>query len=258
MAEWLETLNDDLKTNESLAQFEDVNGLAGAYVETKKMVGNSLRVPSPEAGEEDMAKFYQTLIERVPNLTLKPDAEDQSAVNKFWGVPDDADGYEVPEDMDATSAQKSREMAAQLGLNQKQYNKALAYFEKEGEALTEQQQQASAEAEQQLDAKLGAAKEQARSIVDNLALKFQDADVPVEEWSPGQLLMLNNMAKALNSDPQAFAQPNAPQVIPDRNEALEQIAEIDNKLTGNRNELGPQEYNRLMAKKATLLQQAHG
>jgi len=50
---WRDALPDDLKGDPSLKDFKDIAGLAKTYVETKKMVGNSIRIPKSDAPEAD-------------------------------------------------------------------------------------------------------------------------------------------------------------------------------------------------------------
>jgi len=80
----------------ALADFKDINSLAKAFIDTKAMVGNSMRIPSSEAGKEDVDAFHKTLMEKVPGLILKPDVDDTDGMNNILrslGLPEDSDGY---------------------------------------------------------------------------------------------------------------------------------------------------------------------
>jgi hypothetical protein len=67
VTDWRAALPDDLKADKSLEQFKGANWdevgptLAKGYVETKKMVGGSLKVPKEDATPEEQAAFYTAL-----------------------------------------------------------------------------------------------------------------------------------------------------------------------------------------------------
>ena len=58
-------LPDDLKADKALGDFKDIGSLARAFVDTKKMVGGSLRIPGKDAKPEDLAKWQQ---DELPKL----------------------------------------------------------------------------------------------------------------------------------------------------------------------------------------------
>jgi len=120
----------DLLNNPALADFKDINGLAKAFIDTKAMIGQSVRLPSKEAGEDDMKNFYNSMIEKVPGLMVKPDLTNDDAMNAFLtqiGKPDSKDGYELPEvdDYELSDDRKAflAEKALDSGLTKKQFNK---------------------------------------------------------------------------------------------------------------------------------------
>lgn len=95
---WLDAIEDeDLRGNESLVNIPDVPTLAKNYLETKKMVGNALHVPSEDANEDQVRAFHQKVLEKAPGLMLKPNLDEDDARNDFFkslGVPDDPSKYE--------------------------------------------------------------------------------------------------------------------------------------------------------------------
>jgi transposase len=60
-ADWRESLPPELKLDKTLADFKDVGSLAKSYVETKKHVGDAVRVPKADAKPEEIAAFYKRL-----------------------------------------------------------------------------------------------------------------------------------------------------------------------------------------------------
>lgn len=129
MPDWLDGLEDDeLKGNESLANFEDVGALAKSYLETKSMVGKGLFVPTENANDEQRTAFYDKVLEQAPKLMMKPDMENDEARTAFFkslGVPEDASKYDAVKlddigfDEDRDTA--IRKAAHEAGLTPAQY-----------------------------------------------------------------------------------------------------------------------------------------
>jgi hypothetical protein len=127
---WKEALPAELKDNPSLKDINDVPALAKSFVETKSMLGSSLRIPSPEAGPEARKEFLAKMQEKVPELVLVPSDPDKLAEveETLWsrlGKPKDAKEYEPPkvddvefkpEEMDVL-----RTIATKRGYTKKQF-----------------------------------------------------------------------------------------------------------------------------------------
>lgn len=60
-ASWIETLNDDFKTNKSLNKFPDVNALAKSYIEMEKQNGSRISLLNENSTDEDKNSFYNRL-----------------------------------------------------------------------------------------------------------------------------------------------------------------------------------------------------
>jgi len=120
--------NVALMESPALADFKDINSLAQAFVDTKAMVGNSIRIPSSEAGAEDLKKFNDTLLEKVPGLMRKPDSDDVeglTAIMKSLGLPTEVDGYGAVE-IDGTlfsekDIEAMKQDALEAGLTKRQF-----------------------------------------------------------------------------------------------------------------------------------------
>ena len=104
-ADWKAGLPDELKAEASITGFKGVGDLAKSFVETKKLVGQSLRAPATDASEEDWEKYY-----------------------KAGGKPNNPDEYKVsiPEGIVTKEEEKAiRERAHRLGLNSRQVQKVV-------------------------------------------------------------------------------------------------------------------------------------
>lgn len=120
----------DLMNNPALADFTSINGLAKAFVDTKAMVGNSVRIPSKEATDEARAEFLKDLQEKVPGLMPAVDLTDDVAMAALYtqlGRPEEASGYEFPELEGITISddrkKQFRDTAFNAGLTGSQFKK---------------------------------------------------------------------------------------------------------------------------------------
>jgi len=128
---WRDSLPDDIKGSASLADYKDVAGMAKSHIELQKMMGNSIRVPSSEAGQDDLNKFYDSILEKAPNLMPKPDIEKPDEIEKVLsaiGKPAEASKYELTADLDGYSVSEERmaslkAQAHEAGLTKAQFNK---------------------------------------------------------------------------------------------------------------------------------------
>jgi len=106
MSDLDEGLPVDMEGRESLVgKFNSVEELAKSYHSLSKKMGESTRVPNPDAGEEEWSGFYQSL-----------------------GAPSSSEGYEIPEGIneDLSGTLKSaRKAALDKGVTREQWNEML-------------------------------------------------------------------------------------------------------------------------------------
>ena len=142
---WKDSLPEELKGHKGLTDVKDVAGLAQQFIDGQAMIGNSIRVPGPEAGDDAFKAFHAKLAEKVPGLIPTPDrenAEQMTALYKTLGRPDEATGYEHPEGVDATKMAEFATLAHSLGLSGSQYSKMVGALQE----FTVTQQEAASEA----------------------------------------------------------------------------------------------------------------
>lgn len=60
-----EQLPEDIRSDSSLESINDLGGLARSYVETKKLVGGSIRIPDEKASPEDSQKWWGETSKRL-------------------------------------------------------------------------------------------------------------------------------------------------------------------------------------------------
>lgn len=124
--DWRDSLPEELKTHKGLADVKDVGGLAQQFLDGQQMIGNSIRVPGEDAGDDAWKAFHDKLTTKVPNLIPTPDPDNEEQMKALFGKlgrPEDATGYEHPEGMDATKMADFANLAHSLGLSKSQYGK---------------------------------------------------------------------------------------------------------------------------------------
>lgn len=123
--DWRSIFSEANRNSPSLQDVPDADTFLKNYEHTKAMVGNSIRLPTDDAGQEAIDKVVSKILENgnIP-LMKKPDLENPEAlaeVYKALGRPDEASGYTVPEDIDGEMFGSLSETALELGLTKKQY-----------------------------------------------------------------------------------------------------------------------------------------
>lgn len=118
-------LPDEYKSDPVFQDIPDLATLAKVHRDTKAMVGASVRIPTDDAGQEAIEAFRAKLIDNPHlGLMLRPDPdnpETMQAVQQALGVPEDASGYERPEDVDPEAFGALANTAKELGLTKQQY-----------------------------------------------------------------------------------------------------------------------------------------
>jgi len=88
--EFVETLNEDLRSQGNLKDFKDVNQLAKSYVELQRMVGNSVRIPPADASQEAKQDFYNK-IKSLDDVIIKGGEDFYQKI----GRPESFDKYQL-------------------------------------------------------------------------------------------------------------------------------------------------------------------
>ena len=129
-ANWKDSLPAEMKEAPALKDFADVPALAKSFIETKSMLGNSIRVPGADAGEDARKEFLAKLTEKAPELVLVPTDPDKLAEveESLWtrlGKPKEAKEYEPPKVDDVEFRPEEievlRTIASKRGYTKKQF-----------------------------------------------------------------------------------------------------------------------------------------
>ena len=144
--DWKEALPADLKADPSIVAFKDLGSLAKSFVETKKLVGQTLRAPAADASDEEWTKYY-----------------------KAGGMPNAPEEYKfaLPDDFKMTpeETKQAQDIAYRMGLNGKQAQKFVD-FQAQGIAeMRKAEREETAKTEKAYREKWGANYERNKAIV---------------------------------------------------------------------------------------------
>lgn len=197
--DWKASLPDDLKAAPSLQDVKDIAGLARAFVDTKSMLGSSIRIPSADAAPAAKEEFRQKLKKAEPDVVFLPSdpaerAKVEGDIFTALGRPAKADEY-TAEGLEAEVDETAlRTAALEMGLTKAQYQK-LAKI-----TASERKEHSSAiqAGEQALRSEWGAAFDDKVSQARAAALKLGVPATEVERLPPAQLKVWANVAASVS------------------------------------------------------------
>ena len=234
---WTDNLNDEarealpeeLSSNEMLGRFNSIDELAKGFVETKSAMGQSIRIPHEDAGDEARSEFIEKLVKQ-PEVMLRPDFTDPDQSKEYYkvlGVPDDATAYENPEGSDLPSEVEAelRPLLHEANLTPAQYKLVVAGLAKKNAEAMENITTAKTADEKALVGKWGQAYESRMAAARKVHEEFGYG-----EWDSLTSEAIENLYKtseALTGQPaQVASQPTEGKPILTPEEAQRQAAEI--------------------------------
>lgn len=194
-ADFISMIPADYRESLEKQGIKDVESLAKNWADQRSYIGNSIRVPSAEAGQEDWNKFYEKLQKQAPNLIPRPDKdkpETIAAVLAALGRPDQPDGYEPPQVPEGVQFPEERaaafkQIAHKHGLTKEQFQGVLGeVLGMDAAAHTEQSQKVEAD-RAALKAEWGAAYDDRKNQVVKLMELTKAPDGIVEMAKSGAM-----------------------------------------------------------------------
>lgn len=272
-ANWREQLPEDMRMAPALQSFNDLPSMAKSYLEAQTRLGNSIRVPSHEAGDEDRAAFRKRILEVGADygVTVVPgeDGTEAEAFYRSLGVPDDAEGYEVPKmddpdvTVDMSEAATLRAKAKELGMTKKQYSEFVkAAAQGRLEMAKGAMQRRDAE-HATLHKEWGQAYEQRFSQIDRFldvngapellkqAVKGRQVDAATSRWLFGMMESLGGETSEIAAQGKGG---NGASLTPA--EAMDRMSEIEKRM--DTVSPGSEEYQSLIQRRVELMRVANG
>lgn len=131
-----ELLPEDMRDAPAFKDIADVPGLAKQFTDLQAHMGNTIRLPGPDASDDDWTAFNAKVMEKSTNLITKPNLDDRENLDPFLqalGKPEKHEGYDTPEidlkgvEINMEPIEKFKEVAHKLDLTQKQFKDLVTY-----------------------------------------------------------------------------------------------------------------------------------
>lgn len=184
---WIDSLPEDVRGWDETKNSDSPEKFWDQMVNMRSRMGQSIRIPSEDAGDEDRAAFQKKIMEKVPTLMQTPNFDDDETLSDLYakmGRPAEAKDYTAPEFKDskgnvikgagAKLAEAFKETAYKMGLSQKKYEEALSSVLAPSIGAHEQATQARQEEKAKLAEAWGTAHDRNSTVVSNF-LKHTEA-----------------------------------------------------------------------------------
>lgn len=134
---WLETIPESVREWDEVKNSETPEKFWEQVTNMRTFLGQSIRIPSAEAGKESWGEFNQKLQAKVPGLMPVPDADDSTAIDAVLaklGKPEKHEDYTIPEIdpqgqiVDLTVYESLKPIAHKHGLTKNQYQGVIKDF----------------------------------------------------------------------------------------------------------------------------------
>lgn len=243
---WTESLPPDVREWDEVKNSDAPEKFWDQMVNMRSRMGQSIRVPSSDAGESDWQEFHRKLQEKVPTLMPTPNFEDDAALAPLYermGRPKEAKDYKPPKFLNSRGeelpdygkdfVESFKETAFKMGLSQKKYEEALSAILGKSIQANEQAQELHKADLAKLTQEWGAAYDRNTTIVANFlaqtgapqavvdAIKASTADSTTMVW-------LHNLATKTLGTNGTFQMDNSTRTVMTPDEATLKISEIRN------------------------------
>lgn len=268
--EWFESLPEELRAAPFFKPGEDgsvkeLTNVISDLTNAANHMGNSIRIPGPDASEEDIKSFQIKAAERIPGLMVTPNLDDEEAmasVLKTLGRPDEAAGYRLPEGVEIAEemATALRERAHKYGLNNRQFQSLVSDLAGDQSNAAAAHQDALKQDLEGLQGEWGQAYPVRLEKIAGLLEKTGAPEYLLESLkgqslTSGDLKWLYSMAESLGAEGRSLTQDKGDVKDIDVGEALAQVQEIENN-PDFWNAASPN-HQRLVRKRADLMMVAY-
>ncbi len=157
--DWRSSLPEDIRSAKAFDSVKDIASLGKQFLDAQSHIGNSIRIPGEEAGQEAIDAFHQKLMNKT-DLMVKPTTpEDYQKVFQSMGMPEDSKGYTVPEGTEG-NYDHLRDMALNANMTNKQFESLVQSVAQLDATALESQQTQQAESRGVVEKEWGAAFDQ--------------------------------------------------------------------------------------------------
>lgn len=231
--DWRESLPEDIRSEASLQSINSIDDLAKSYVNSQKMIGNSLRIPSEDASEEALNEFYSKL-EGVKGVA-RLDSDD---IHSKLGWPEDKADYSqgLPEDieLDQERFERYAELAHESKMTKEQFQSLIKLNAAEAQAQSEANEKSFLEGQNKLkevwgqdfENRLQGAQEAAKMYSEKYPEAMEQLLNSDMSNNPAVLSMFSELYSAMKETGVVDAKSSGPNYGMTPDEAKAQIADI--------------------------------
>ena len=129
--DWRTALPEQIREWPEVAQADTAEGFWKRISDQRSHIGNSIRIPTEDASDEQWGEFHTKILNRVPALMRTPtgaDDESTTQILRQLGAPEKAEGYaaaDAAESLGENELAFYREAAHEAGLTRKQFDKVI-------------------------------------------------------------------------------------------------------------------------------------
>ena len=232
ITDWRESLPESVQQWEETKNAADINAFFNNMNDMRSMIGRSLQIPGPDASVEKRQEYLQKLLDKSPEVMLKPDPDKMGDFFDSMGRPKDFDAYKVPDSTDdlpinGDSVAMFKQMAYEAGLTQSQFEKITLGMSKktlENANIAQSERQTG---QSELKTEWGAAYNQNLAIAEKIKNEhFQHLDFPIGELDSGTIKSLHSLGKAMIGEGMEITNTDGSDAIMTPAEAKTKIDEI--------------------------------
>lgn len=201
---WYKGLPNDIQGWEEVKNSPNPEAFYKQVADMRSMIGRSLQVPGPDASKEAREKYLNKILEKTPEIMLRPGAENMDDFYKSLGRPESPDKYNLNPDLDGLDPDTIaafRPVAHEAGLNQKQFEAIVEKMSANSGQRMEQAMQNHQAQMQALRGEWGLAFDQNMKVADKVKQEFfPHLDLPIDKMDAHSVRSLQMLGKALGGE----------------------------------------------------------
>ncbi len=157
--DWRSSLPEDIRSAKAFDSVKDIASLGKQFLDAQSHIGNSIRIPGEDAGQEAIDAFHAKLMNKTDLMVKPTNAEDYAKVFESMGKPADGAGYTIPEGTEG-NFDHLRELANNANMTNKQFESMVQSVADLDAAALASTQEAQTESRGKVEKEWGAAFDQ--------------------------------------------------------------------------------------------------
>ena len=266
---WYDALPEELQSAPFFKPTDDgpreLSQVVSDITNAAQWMGNSIRIPGKDAGDEAMAEFRQKATEKIPGLMVIPSADDtekMQSVFRTMGMPENSDDYKLPDieglKLEEGQIKALKDQSHALNMTQAQFAQMVQAQHEQLTAASESQKMELDEGIDALKREWGAAYDQKVGEIRTLLGKIEAPEYIGNMLEAGtlpasDLKMFQAMADMIGAEASEVATQEAGPKVLTPDEALSQLSEIENRADNALWDATHPDHKRLVKKRNELM-----